>query len=233
MRRTYAASSLGRGEVTKHLAVLEDAGLVWSERRGRQRVHFLNAAPIDDIAERWIGPFRAQASALGALRHDLEVPVPDTSFTYVTYIRTTPDRLWDALTAPEFTERYWGAVLHTDWRVGSSILWEELGQEPKDMGQVVLVADRPRVLSYSWHPAQPEHRAHHGWTDEQMAALADEPVSQVTFTIDDAGPGTVRLTVLHDGFAPGSLMLEAVSGGWPGLVASLKSLLETGEPLPV
>ncbi|HEV7720866.1 MAG TPA: metalloregulator ArsR/SmtB family transcription factor [Iamia sp.] len=229
---------IARQSVTKHLAVLEAAGLVVSEKHGRQRIHLLNAAPIDDIADRWIGRFhRPRARALGDLKHALEAPpmtavdtTTTTDFVYVTYIRTTAEELFRAITEPEFTRRYWGAELHSDWQVGSPLRWEEGGSTIE--GQEVLAVDPPRLLSYSWHLPEVLHQEHTGWTDEQLAAGQQEPRSKVTFTIDDeADGGTVKLTVVHDGFAPGSIMLDAISGGWPSILASLKSLLETGSPL--
>ncbi len=230
---------IARQSVTKHLAVLEAAGLVVSERRGRQRIHLLNAAPIDDIADRWIGRFhRPRARALGDLKSALEAPAmsdtvtdPRTDFVYVTYIRTDAETVFRALTEPEFTRRYWGAAILSDWEVGSPIRWEE-GDGVLE-GQEVLAVDRPRLLSYSWHHADALHQDHTGWTDEQIAAQQAEPRSTVTFTIEEADGGTVKLSVVHDGFVPGSLMLDAISGGWPAVLASLKSLLETGEPLAV
>lgn len=223
---------MARQSVTKHLAVLEAAGLVVSEKHGRQRLHFLNAAPIDDIADRWIGRFhRPRARALGDLKHALEAPVSDTEFRYVTYIRTDAETLFRALTEPEFTRRYWGAAILSDWEVGSPIRWEEGGGVLE--GQEVLAVDRPRMLSYSWHHASALHQEHTGWTDEQVAAQQAEPRSTVTFTIEDAEAGTVRLSVVHDGFVPGSVMLDAIRGGWPGVLSGLKTLLETGEPLAV
>ena len=206
-------------------------------RLGRQRIHLLNAAPIDDIADRWIGRFhRPRARALGDLKHALEAPpmtdtdtVTTTDFVYVTYIRTTAEELFRAITEPEFTQRYWGASILSDWEVGSPIRWEEGGSTIE--GQEVLAVDRPRLLSYSWHHADVLHQEHTGWTDEQIAAEQAEPRSKVTFTLEDADPGVVKLTVVHDGFAPGSVMLDAISGGWPGILASLKTLLETGAPL--
>jgi uncharacterized protein YndB with AHSA1/START domain/biotin operon repressor len=224
---------IARQSVTKHLAVLEGAGLVVSEKHGRQRLHFLNAAPIDDIADRWIGRFhRPRARALGDLKRALEAPVvSDTEFVYVTYIRTDADTLFRALTEPEFTRRYWGATLVSDWQVGSPLRWEE-GDSTIE-GQEILASDPPRLLSYSWHRPDVLHQDHTGWTDEQIAAGQQEPRSKVTFTITDADEGTVVLRVVHDGFVPGSLMLDAISGGWPAILASLKTLLETGEPLPV
>ena len=228
---------IARQSVTKHLAVLEAAGLVVSEKRGRQRIHLLNAAPIDDIADRWIGRFhRPRARALGDLKHALEAPpmtdtatVATTDFVYVTYVRTDADTLFRALTEPEFTRRYWGAALVSDWEVGSPIRWEQ-GDSAIE-GQEVLDVDRPRRLSYTWHHADPLHQEHTGWTDEQVAAEQAEPRSKVTFTITDADPGVVRLEVVHDGFAPGSIMLDAISGGWPAVLAGLKTLVETGAPL--
>jgi len=230
---------IARQSVTKHLAVLEAAGLVVSEKQGRQRIHLLNAAPIDDIADRWIGRFhRPRARALGDLKHALEAPAmtdvdtTKTDFVYVTYIRTTAEELFRAITEPEFTRRYWGAELHSDWKVGSPLRWEEGGSTIE--GQEVLAVDPPRLLSYSWHLPEVLHQELVGWTDAQMAAGQDEPRSKVTFTIDDEADGdTVKLTVVHDGFVPGSIMLDAISGGWPSILASLKSLLETGSPLAV
>lgn len=224
---------IARQSVTKHLAVLEAAGLVVSEKQGRQRLHFLNAAPIDDIADRWIGRFhRPRARALGDLKRALEAPaVSDTEFVYVTYIRTDAETLFRALTEPEFTRRYWGAALVSDWEVGSPLRWEEGGTVLE--GQEVLAVERPRLLSYSWHPAHVLHQELTGWTDEQIAAQQAEPRSTVTFTIEDAEDGTVRLSVVHAGFVPGSIMLDAIRGGWPAILASLKTMLETGEPLPV
>lgn len=228
---------IARQSVTKHLGVLEAAGLVVSEKRGRQRIHLLNAAPIDDIADRWIGRFhRPRARALGDLKTALEAsPMTATDtrtdFAYVTYIRADADTVFRALIEPEFTRRYWGAAILSDWEVGSPIRWEEGGSVLE--GQEVLAVERPRLLSYSWHHADALHQEHTGWTDEQIAAEQAEPRSKVTFTIDEAEPGTVRLTVLHDGFVPGSAMLEAIRGGWPGVLSGLKTLLETGEPLAV
>ncbi|HEX7135928.1 MAG TPA: metalloregulator ArsR/SmtB family transcription factor [Iamia sp.] len=232
-----AGLGIARQSVTKHLTVLEEAGLVVSEKRGRQRIHLLNAAPIDDIADRWIGRFhRPRARALGDLKTALEAPTMSdtattTDFVYVTYIRTDAETLFRAITEPEFTQRYWGATLRSDWEVGSPIRWEEGGSALE--GQEVLAVDRPRLLSYSWHHADALHQEHTGWTDEQIAAQQAEPRSTVTFTIEDADPGTVKLRVVHDGFVPGSVMLDAISNGWPGVLASLKSFLETGEPLAV
>ncbi|MBA9003242.1 ArsR/SmtB family transcription factor [Thermomonospora cellulosilytica] len=235
LRELCGELDMSRQAVTKHLAVLESAGLVATVRRGRNKLHYLNAAPINDIAERWIGRYdRDRVRALGDLKRSLEDgPMDKPSFVYTTYIRTTPERLWQALIDPEFTRRYWGGTaLRSDWRAGSPVLWQmRPGEEFRDLGQVVLESDPYRLLSYTWHHFQPEHAEMFGWTREKFAEYAAEPRSKVTFELEPAGEA-VRLTVIHDGFEPGSMMLQAVSQGWPALLSSLKTLLETGEPLP-
>ena len=153
------------------------------------------------------------------------------TFVYTTYIKTAPERLWQALTDPAFTRRYWGEVFITDWKPGSTMAWEFLGVTVRDPEQVVLEADPNRKLAYTWQSITAEFAKAVGFSDEVFAQVAREPRSKVTFTLDQVGE-VVRLTVVHDGFEPGSLVYESVSGGWPWILASLKSLLETGEALP-
>ena len=112
LRELCAGLSMARQSVSKHLGVLESAGLVTTVRRGREKLHYLNAAPIREIADRWIRPFdRGRVDALADLKTALEAePMGDPVFVYTTYIDTTPERLWRALTEPEFTRRYWGGL---------------------------------------------------------------------------------------------------------------------------
>jgi uncharacterized protein YndB with AHSA1/START domain len=140
-------------------------------------------------------------------------------FVYVTYIKTTSERLWQALTTPEFTRQYWwGRKVESDFAVGSPIRYIHDGTE-LDIEGTVLVADPAERLSYTF-------------TDPADRECGDK-ASRVTFLIEEAKEfdGVVRLTVTHDGFAPGSPTLEGVSSGWPDIIASLKTLLETGKPL--
>jgi uncharacterized protein YndB with AHSA1/START domain len=153
------------------------------------------------------------------------------SFVYTTYIRTTPERLWQGLTDPAFTQRYWQTELHTDWAKGSPITWNNHGVLISDPESVVLESDPYRRLSYTWHTMTPELAEKFGWDQGLQAKLAGERRSKVTFDIEPAVQG-VKLTVIHDGFEPGSTVAQMVSAGWPDVISSLKTLLETGEPLP-
>src|ERR1700744_6460372 len=117
LRELCAGLDMARQSVSKHLGVLEAANLVTTVRRGREKYHYLNAAPINEIAERWITRYdEDRVRALGDLKRALEdAPVERPSFGYTTYTRTTPERLWQALTDPAFTGRYWSITFDTDW----------------------------------------------------------------------------------------------------------------------
>ncbi|MGH3692781.1 MAG: ArsR/SmtB family transcription factor [Pseudonocardiaceae bacterium] len=234
LRELCAGLAMTRQAASKHLAVLESANLITTVRRGREKLHYLNAAAINDIAERWISRYdQERVRALADLKHALEDrAMSKTEFVYVTYIKTTPEELWQALTDSAFTRRYWGVELESDWKVGSPVLTQAVpGGQLRDLEQVVLESEPPRRLSYSWHDYQPEHAEMFGWTDEVFAELVKEKRSKVTFEIEPV-ESMVKLTVIHDDFEPDSEMLKGVSGGWPAILSSLKTLLETGEVLP-
>lgn len=138
---------------------------------------------------------------------------------YTTYIAATPERVWEALTGPQFTKEYWGGLhIDSDWSPGSPVrLVREDGGGVAWQGEV-LAAEPERLLSYTFHMLISEkHRQ-------------DSP-SRVTFEIEPVGP-VVKLTVTHDRFEPGSATYESTRYGWPAILSSLKSLLETGHPLP-
>ncbi len=234
LRELCAGLDMTRQAASKHLAVLEAANLITTVRRGREKLHYLNAAPINDIAERWIGRYdHERVRALADLKHALEgTPMTKPEFVYVTYIKTTPEKLWQALTDSTFTRRYWGVELESDWKVGSPVLTQAVpGGELRDLDQVVLESQPHRRLSYSWHNYQLEHAEMFGWTDEVFAELVKEKRSKVTFELEPVG-SMVKLTVIHDDFEPDSEMLRGVREGWPAILSCLKTLLETGEPLP-
>lgn len=138
-------------------------------------------------------------------------------FIYVTYIRTTPEKLWAALIEPEFTKQYWaGTYQVSDWKVGSD--WKIMIPDGRigDSGKV-LEFDPPRRLVVSWR-------------NEFMPDLKAEGYSTCTYQLEPAG-SAVKLTLTHEIPVANSKMIGGVSEGWPHLLASLKSLLETGESL--
>ena len=230
-RELCAGLEMARQSVSKHLAVLEAANLVTAVRRGREKLHYLNAAPISDISERWINRYdQERVTALADLKRALEdTPMQKPSFAYTTYIKTTPERLWQALTDPAFTQRYWNTTFDTDWKVGSTMTWNNQGVTIADPEQVVLESEPYRRLSYTWHTFTPELAGvHEVLTDEVVAKAAGEPRSKVTFEIEPLDE-LCKLTVVHDGLEPESTVMELVSGGWPRVLATLKTLLETGE----
>jgi DNA-binding transcriptional ArsR family regulator/uncharacterized protein YndB with AHSA1/START domain len=234
LRDLCSGLEMARQSVSKHLAVLEAANLVTSVRRGREKLHYLNAAPINEIGERWITRYeRERVRALADLKRALEedTTVDKPSFVYTTYIRTTPERLWQALTEPAFTRRYWGATFETDWKAGSSMTWEQFGVAIADPDQLVLESQPYRRLSYSWHSFTPELAQSIGLSDEAREHIAAESRSKVGFELEPLGE-LVRLTVVHDGFEPGGAVVSMVSQGWPRILSDLKTLLETGETLP-
>jgi uncharacterized protein YndB with AHSA1/START domain/DNA-binding transcriptional ArsR family regulator len=233
LRELCAGLEMARQSVSKHLAVLESANLVTTAWRGREKLHYLNAEPINAIADRWIGQYhRERAGALADLKSALESEaMSNTEFVYTTYIHTTPERLWQALTDPAFTSRYWGVVFRTDWEVGSPVAWEVSGLTIEDPDQVVLESDPHRRLSFTWHAMTKEFAAAHGFDDEFLRRVGSERRSRVTFDIEPQGR-VVKLTVMHEAFDPDSVVLKEVSQGWPPLLSSLKTLLETGAPLP-
>ena len=151
----------------------------------------------------------------------------DLRFVYTTYIRTTPERLWQALTEPAFTRLWWETSFETDWQTGSTMVWDNHGVVIEDPEQVVLEASPYQRLTYTWHTFTPELAARFEWDAELQGKLASEPRSQVTFELEPHGE-SVRLTVTHDHFQPGSTQLEMVQHGWPAILSGLKSLLETG-----
>jgi uncharacterized protein YndB with AHSA1/START domain/DNA-binding transcriptional ArsR family regulator len=232
LRELCGGLDMARQSVSKHLGILEEANLVTTVQRGREKLHYLNVAPINDISERWINHYdQDRVRALADLKQALEsTTMSRPEFVYTTYIKTTPEQLWQALTDPAFTSRYWGSTFTTDWKPGSQMTWEYKGVTITDPEQVVLEADPYRRLAYTWQSITPEFGEVVGFSDDYIARLSAERRSKVSFDIEPHGQG-VKLTVTHDNFDEGSAMLESVSGGWPAVLSSLKTLLETGEPL--
>ena len=144
--------------------------------------------------------------------------MPRPEFIYISYIETTPEKLWEALTSSEFTKLYWwDTSVVSDWTVGSPFSLV-LNGKTTDVGEI-LEADRPRRLSYTFHHVLNE-------------AARKEPPTKVVFTLEKHG-NLVKLTLTHENFVPGSELLDGISKGWPAILASLKSLMETGTALAI
>ena len=234
LRELCSRLDMARQSVSKHLAVLEAANLITTVRRGREKLHYLNPAPISAISGRWINQYdRARVDALADLKRALEdTPVNRPSFVYTTYIKTTPERLWQALTEPAFTDAYWGVRFDTDWAPGSPMSWHQRGVTIADGEQRVVESDPYRRLSYTWHTFTPELADALDFSDETRERLATEPRSTVTFEIEALGDDQVKLTVVHDEFEVDSTLIGMVSEGWPGVLSELKTMLETHDLQP-
>ena len=140
-----------------------------------------------------------------------------SSFVYVTFIRTTPERLWSALTSADFMKEYWlGCHVKTEWKVGAQ--WQLIYPDGRitDTGEIVELEPQKRLVLK--------------WQNEFKPELRQEGASRLTYLLEPEGD-MVRLTVHHEIDRPQSRLIEAVSGGWPLILASLKSLIETGESL--
>jgi DNA-binding transcriptional ArsR family regulator len=181
LRELTECLDMARQSVSKHLAILEEANLVTTVRRGREKYHYLNAAPIGEIAQRWISHYHQQrVDALSDLKRALEdTPMDKPEFVYTTYIRTTPRQLWQALTDPAFTARYWeGITLESDWKTGSTVTMKlGNGVTIADPAQVILEADPYRRLSYTWHTFTPEWAAAYDIPADYLAKISSEPRS--------------------------------------------------------
>ncbi|GAA1668604.1 ArsR family transcriptional regulator [Mycolicibacterium murale] len=221
--------AMARQSVSKHLAVLEAANLISTRRQGREKLHYVNAEPINAIADRWIRRYdRARVQALADLKTALEgetmTQTPD--FVYTTYIRTTPERLWQALTDPVFSQRYLGHALVTEkWDVGSTYAWCDGQLDIRNPEQVVLDYQPYTRLSVTFHTFVPEIATAKGIDAGVVEQAATEPRSTVTFELAHV-EDQVKLTVVHAGFPPGSVVRPLISGGWPWKLSNLKSGLE-------
>ncbi len=200
--------------VMKHLRVLEEAGLVVTRRRGREKLHFLNPVPIRLVHDRWVSKYAEPwAATLSGLKRRLESTMEKV---FEIYIKTTPERLWEAITDREMRRKYWfGVGVNSDWTPGSR--YE--GVHPQAPSAIFeganLEVDPPRRLVQSFKAL---------WSEEAIR----EGTSRVTWEIEPVGD-SCRLTVTHD-----QLREDAkgeIYGGWPQILSGLKTLLETGQSL--
>jgi uncharacterized protein YndB with AHSA1/START domain/DNA-binding transcriptional ArsR family regulator len=206
--------AMTRFGVMKHLKQLEEAGLVVTRRRGREKLHFLNPVPIRLVHDRWVSKFAEPwAAELSDLKQRLEQTMEKV---FEIYIRTTPERLWEAITDSETRARFhFGNHITSDWTPGSRY---ELGN-PKAPGVIAdgenLEVDPPRRLVQSFVAR---------WGEEALA----EGTTRVTWEIEPVGD-SCRLTLTHDQLRDDAS--EELYGGWPMILSGLKTWLETGQTL--
>ncbi len=206
---------MSRFGVMKHLRLLEEAGLVITRRQGREKLHFLNPVPIRLVHDRWVSKYAEPwASMLTGLKYSLEEGAMQKVFEL--YIKTTPERLWEAITDADMRARYnFGVGVSSDWSAGSRYEC----RHPMAPGPLVegenLEVDPPRRLVQSFR-AQ--------WDDDVRAAQT----SRVTWEIEQVAD-SCRLTLIHDDLA--SDASAQLYGGWPMILSGLKTLLETGQEL--
>jgi uncharacterized protein YndB with AHSA1/START domain/DNA-binding transcriptional ArsR family regulator len=206
---------LSRFGVMKHLKVLEDARLVTTRRRGREKLHFLNPVPIRLVHDRWVSKYAEPwTAALTGLKRALEED--DMQKVFEIYIKTTPERLWQAITDSEMRRQYtFGVGITSDWVAGSRYeAAHPVGPTPISEGENLEV-DPPRRLVQSFNAL---------WSDD----VRSEGTSRVTYEIEPVGD-SCRLTVVHDELREGAS--AELYGGWPQILSGLKTLLETGESL--
>jgi uncharacterized protein YndB with AHSA1/START domain len=201
--------------VMKHLKVLEHAHLVTTRKRGREKLHFLNPVPIQLVHDRWVSKYAAPwAETLTGLKRQLEERTMEKVFEI--YIKTTPERLWEAITDGEMRKKYtFGVGVTSDWTEGSSYTAGVPGVVDISAGENLEV-DPPRRLVQSFNAL---------WSDDVKA----EGTSRVTWEITPVGEDSVALTVTHDELREGAN--DEIYGGWPQILSGLKTLLETGETL--
>jgi DNA-binding transcriptional ArsR family regulator len=201
--------------VMKHLKVLEDAGLVVTKRQGREKLHFLNVVPIRLVHDRWVSKYAAPwAAGLSALKTDLEEATMEKVFAI--YIKTTPERLWEAITDPAIRRRYsFGIGVESDWTEGSPYS----GVHPQAGATMLegenLEVDPPRKLVQSFRAL---------WSEDVKAA----GTSRVTWEISQV-EDSCQLVVTHDELP--EHVNDEIYGGWPMILSGLKTVLETGEDL--
>jgi uncharacterized protein YndB with AHSA1/START domain len=206
---------MSRFGVMKHLRVLEDARLVTTKRRGREKLHFLNAVPIRLVHDRWVSKYAEPlAATLTGLKRELEDRTMERIFEI--YIKTTPEQLWEAITNPELRRKYnFGVGVESDWTPGSAYTSSHSGAGGALAEGTNLEVDPPRRLVQTMTAL---------WSDDVKA----EGESRVTWEIEKV-EDSCRLTVTHDQLREGAN--NELYGGWPMILSGLKTVLETGETL--
>lgn len=220
--------------VMKHLKLLKEAGLVTTRKQGRETLHYLNAVPIQMVYDRWVSKYsKGWARTLTELKYDLEEEInleaitmaeaktaETTTQVFEVYIRTTAEKLWQAITDGDFTEKYYfGTRIESDLQDGSVFNYVTSDGNSMVEGKVIE-SDPPRKLVTTFNPV---------WAKTRDSNF---PETRVTYEIETAG-SACKLRLVHEGLPTGDPMTHGIFGGWSQILSGLKTLLETGEPLVV
>jgi uncharacterized protein YndB with AHSA1/START domain/DNA-binding transcriptional ArsR family regulator len=211
--------------VMKHLRLLEEAGLIATRKVGREKLHYLNPVPIQLISDRWITKYSAvRASALADLKAALEgaqsmAMESRPRIVHQIIIKASQERVWEAITTPEFTARYYyGSTLKTDLSVGSPFTYHMSNGAPIVEGEVIA-SEPPNRLVHSYHSLWPP--------------MNEDAPTRVTWELEAMPGGVTKITVVHEEFQGETATYQGLqSGGWAWILSNMKTLLETGEPMP-
>lgn len=211
--------------VMKHLRLLEEAGLITTRKVGRERFHYLNPVPIQLISDRWMHKYAAlRASALADLKTALEggnpmAADPKPTLVYQIIIKAPQERVWEAITRPEFTSRYYyGSTLKTDLSVGSPFTYHMPNGSPIVEG-VVIASEPPKRLVHTYHSLWPP--------------MNEDAPTKVTWELEAMPQGVTKVTVVHEEFQGETSTYRGLQGGgWAWILSNMKTFLETGEPMP-
>lgn len=220
--------------VMKHLRLLKQAGLITTRKSGRETLHYLNAVPIQMVYDRWVSKYsKGWARTLTELKYDLEEKnnletikmaeaktAETTTQVFEVYIRTSAEKLWQAITQADFTEKYYfGSRIESDLKAGSGFNYMTPDGKPMVEGKVVK-SDPPRKLVTTFNPT---------WAKDADSSF---PETRVTYEIEQQG-SSCKLSLVHEGLPVDNPMTQGIFGGWSQILSGLKTLLETGEPLVV
>ncbi|MCU1371444.1 MAG: ArsR family transcriptional regulator [Ilumatobacteraceae bacterium] len=216
LEERFAMSRFG---VMKHLSVLADAGLVVTRKRGREKLHFLNPVPIRLVHDRWVSKYAEPwVAGLSDLKQRMEMAMtgPTTEKIFEIYIRTTPERLWEAITSETERAKFsFGNTVRSDWAVGSPITMANPSADAALGDGEILEIDPPRKLVQTLRAL---------WSDEVRAV----GFTRVTWEIEQV-QDSCHLTVTHDQLPEGCN--PEIFGGWPMILSGLKTWIETGDVL--
>lgn len=215
---------MSRIGVMKHLKILEEAGVMTTRKSGREKLHYLNPVPIQQIQNRWVSKFAEPwAVQLDSLKKSLESEENMTEkpkHVYQVLIKTSLEQLWAAVTDPEMTSQFWyGCYIQSDWQIGSTFLLTNADGDVQAQGRILECVPLKRLVTT--------------WEWFVFEETSDEAPSRITWELEEHKdlPGVCILTVVHDQFDGAPNTYRIIESGWPTVLSGLKTLLETGEPL--